>query len=484
MTPPAGTVWDLAVIGGGSAGIIAAKTAVQLGASVVLIESHRTGGDCLWTGCVPSKALLASAAAAADARNAARLGIRVTGISIDFSTVMDHARRSITRIEPMDSIQALTAEGISVITGQARFLAPGTLDVDGQLVQYRQALLATGATPTLPPIPGIEAFPALTSDSLWDLDELPSRLAILGVGSIGCELGQAFARLGSQVTIIEASTRILPREDPRAAEAVQHSLDRDGVRVLTGRTASRILGNANGSGSLTLAPDDGHPQEVNFDRLLVAVGRTPNTADLGLEAVGVDRDERGYVFVNAALRTTNSRIWAAGDLTGHPQFTHTAGVHGSLAASNAVLGVRRKADVRAIPRVTFTDPEVAAVGTATWGHEAGSGVRLYSRHHELVDRAVTHDDTNGFASLAVNHKGRILGATIVGPRAGESLGEITLAVRKGLRARDIAGTMHPYPTYADGPWNAAIEAAKAQLERPLPRRTLAAMLRLRRARLR
>ncbi|MDO8732667.1 MAG: FAD-dependent oxidoreductase [Actinomycetota bacterium] len=476
--------WDLAVVGGGSAGIVAAKTAAQLGASVVLIEADRTGGDCLWTGCVPSKALLASAAAASDARNAGRLGIHVASITVDFSEVMDHIRRSIRRIEPVDSIEALNSEGISVISGRASFLPSGAINVDGQLVQYCQALLATGASPTLPSIPGLDACPALTSDSLWDLGALPKRLAILGGGSIGCELGQAFARLGSEVTIIEASSRILPREDPRAADAVQRSLVRDGVRILANRTVSSVHGTFDGAGSLMLAPEGASPLQIDFDRLLVAVGRTPNTSSLELDAVGVHRDERGYVIVDAALRTSNRRIWAAGDLTGHPQFTHTAGVHGSLAASNAVLGLRRKAEVRAIPRVTFTDPEVASVGTATWGRPPGSNTALFTRQHELVDRAVTHDDTDGFACLAMDHHGRIQGATLVGPRAGESLGELTLAVRKGLRTRDIAGTMHPYPTYADGAWNAAIDATKAQLERPWTRRALTALLRFRRALLR
>ncbi|MDD2857181.1 MAG: FAD-dependent oxidoreductase [Candidatus Nanopelagicales bacterium] len=484
MNAQASLTWDLAVLGGGSAGIVAAKTAAQLGARVVLIEAERTGGDCLWTGCVPSKALLAAAGAAADARNAGRFGIHVTGTTVNFTEVMDHVRRSIRRIEPVDSIQALSTEGISVITGRGTFLPSGALDVEGRVVQYCQALLATGASPAIPPIPGLETMPVLTSDTLWDLDVLPERLAILGGGSIGCELGQAFARLGSQVTIIEAAGRILPREDPRAAAAVQRSLVRDGARILPNTTVARVQGSPDGSGSLMLESPGGGTHQVEFDRLLVAVGRTPNTSGLGLDVAGVRRDERGYVLVDRALQTSNRRIWAAGDLTGYPQFTHTAGVHGSLAASNAVLGLRRKVDIIAIPRVTFTDPEVASVGAATWGHTADARISLPTREHVLVDRAVTHDDTDGFACLAIDPRGRIAGAALVGPRAGESLGELTLAVRLGLSARDIAGTMHPYPTYADGAWNAAIDSTKAQLARPWTRRTLTALLKLRRARLR
>lgn len=476
-------VWDLVVIGGGSAGIVAAKTASRFGASVVLIERDRPGGDCLWTGCIPSKALLASASAAANARHAARLGVSVTGVAIDFTAVMRHVRTSIQHIEPVDSVTTLTAEGITVITGTARFVGPGVIDVDGQLVRFRQAVIATGATPALPPIAGLDGFPILTSDNLWDLEALPARLAILGGGSIGCELGQGMSRLGTQVTIIEAAPRILPREDVRAAQIVHEALARDGVIILTGQPATRVYGNDNGSGRLAVGLDE-DVHEVSFDRLLVAVGRAPSTGDLGLDTVGVRQDERGLIIVNRALRTSNKRIWAAGDLTGYPQFTHTAGVHGSLAASNAVLGLRRKVDTRAIPRVTFTDPEVAAVGAATGELNPASDIRQLTREHASVDRAVTDDDKSGFACLAVDRKGRILGATIVGPRAGESLAEVTLAVRKGMNTRDLAGTIHPYPTYSDGAWNAAIEDVKLQLERPATRRAMNVLVRIRRARLR
>ncbi len=483
MTSPHDQPWDLVVIGGGSAGIVGAKTAAGLGAKVLLIERDRTGGDCLWTGCVPSKALLASAGAAANARAATRLGVKITGIDVDFPVVMAHVRTAIRHIEPVDSIQALTTAGVTVMSGTARFTGPGIIDVDGQVVRFRQALLATGARPAVPPIPGLADFPALTSDSLWDLAELPARLAVLGGGSIGCELGQAFARLGSDVTIIEGTPRILPREDAHAAAAVHRALDRDGVTILTGRPVVSVNGHPDGSGTLTVGSGI-DAKEVAFDWLLVAVGRTPNTADLGLDTVGVERDKRGFIVVDAALRTGNKRIWAAGDLTGHPQFTHLAGVHGSLAASNAVLGLHRKVDTRAIPRVTFTEPEVAAVGVATADEERPAGVRIVTREHDLVDRAVAEDDMEGFARLAIDKRGRIVGGTVVGPRAGETLSEITLAVRKGMRSRDLAGTIHPYPTYSDGPWNAAITDFQRELATPSMRRTTNALLRFKRARLR
>lgn len=470
--------WDLAVIGGGTAGIVGAKTAAGLGARVVLIERHKTGGDCLWTGCVPSKALLAAAGSAAQARAAERLGVKVAVVDVDFPTVMRHVHSAIAAIEPVDSVKALEAAGVTVIRGDARFTSARTLEVGGTSVTFRHALLATGATPAVPPIQGLDGFPFLTSDTLWDLSALPARLAVLGGGSIGCELGQAFARLGADVTVIEAAPRILPREDPDASAAVAAALTDDGVTVLVGRPVASVRGNADGSGELSVG--DGPDSTVAFDRLLVAGGRSPRTRDLGLDTAGIELDARGFVVVDESLRTTSKRVWAAGDLTGHPQFTHLAGVHGSLAASNAVLGLRRKVNLTAVPRVTFTDPEVAAVGVPTGESDLPSGVTSVTRHHDHVDRAVAEDDTSGFARLALDHKGCVVGATVVGPRAGETLPELTVAVRMGLRTRDLASAIHAYPTYADGPWNAAIDDVRARLQRPAMARATRGLLRFRR----
>jgi pyruvate/2-oxoglutarate dehydrogenase complex dihydrolipoamide dehydrogenase (E3) component len=472
--------WDLAVIGGGTAGIVGAKTAAGLGARVVLIERHKTGGDCLWTGCVPSKALLAAAGQAAEARTAERLGVKVSGVEVDFSAVMRHVHSAIAVIEPVDSAAALEAADVTVIRGDARFTSARTLDVDGTSVRFRHAMVATGATPAIPLIPGLDGFPFLTSETLWDLTSLPHRLAVLGGGSIGCELGQAFARLGAEVTVIEAAPRILPREDPDASAVVAAALTEDGVTILVGRPVAAVHGKADGSGELTV--DEGNGSMVAFDRLLIAGGRSPRTHSLGLDTAGIELDPRGFVVVDDALRTTNKRVWAAGDLTGHPQFTHLAGVHGSLAASNAVLGLRRKVNVTAVPRVTFTDPEVAAVGVPTADSAPLAGVESVTRHHSHVDRAVAEDDTSGFARLALDGKGRVVGATVVGPRAGETLPELTLAIRMGLRTRDLASTIHAYPTYADGPWNAAIDDVRQRLQRPALVRATKVLLRFQRAR--
>lgn len=457
MTAP----WDLLVVGGGTAGIVSAKTAAGFGARVLLVERDRTGGDCLWTGCVPSKALLASASLAAHTRAGARLGVDVEGLSVDFTKVMGHVHAAVRTIEPVDSPAALKAAGVHVESGDLAFTGPHSATVDGRTVEFAQAIICTGSSPVIPSIPGLADAAPLTSDSVWDLEALPGRLAVLGGGNIGCELGQAFARLGAEVTIVEGLDRILSREDPEAAALLAASLARDGVTILTGAEVVAVKSVAD-AGVLVLS--DGN--RVEFDRLLVSAERRPRTGDLGLDRAGVEVDERGYVRVDARMRTTNPDIWGAGDVTGHAQFTHTAGVNGSLAASNAVLGLRRRADTTTVPRVTFTDPEVAAVGVATDSAGTDPSLHLVVRDHAHVDRAVTESATGGFTKLVVDAKGRILGATAVGPRAGETLGELAVAVRHGLRTRDLAGTTHAYPTYNDGVWNASVDDVQAQLRRP------------------
>ncbi len=462
------------MVGGGTAGIVGAKTAARFGARVLLIERHRTGGDCLWTGCVPSKALLAAAEAAASARTAGRFGVTTGEVRVDFAAVMVHVKAAIAHIAPVDSAEALEEEGVRVMHGDAAFTGRSTLEVDGVPIAFRQCLLATGASPAVPPIPGLAQAAFLTSDTIWDLEVLPEDLVVLGGGSIGCELGQAFARLGSRVTIVEGAARIMPREDAAAAALVEAALVADGVTVLAGRGVASVEPGSGEAGQLVLA--DG--SRIPFGRLVVAVGRSPRTRGFGLDLAGVTVDDRSFVVVDKHLRTTNPRIWAAGDLTGHPQFTHTAGVHASLAASNAILGLRRAVDLTATPRVTFTHPEVAAVGLAT--DPLPAGLRLVEWAHTHVDRAVAEAETSGFTRLVLDGRSRILGATVVGPRAGESLGELTIAVKHGLRTWDLAAVVHPYPTYNDGPWNAAIADVKDRLAAPMTRKALAVLARMRR----
>ena len=466
---------DLLVLGGGTAGLVAAQTAAALGAEVWLVEADRTGGDCLWTGCVPSKSLLAAASAAAAVRRGAELGITTADLDVDFDRVMRHVRDAIAAIEPVDSPEALTAAGVTVVRGSARFADPRTVTVDARSITFTHAVLATGARPAIPPITGLESTDYLTSETLWDISELPTRLLVLGGGSIGCELAQAFARLGSQVTLVESRQRLLPREDPAASAILTAALTAEGITVLTGADPSSIS-----AGTLTLAEGG----DIVFDRLLIATGRTPRTDGIGLPDAGIVTDANGYVRVDDCLRTTNARVFAAGDLTGHPQFTHTAGVHGSIAATNAVLGLRRRADSNGEPRVTFTDPEIAAVGITPHAAQRIDGLRVQTLPHSHLDRAIADARTNGLTSLVLDRKHRVVGASIVGPRAGETIGEMALAVKHGLRTRDLVAVTHPYPTYNDGPWNAAIADVRTRLTRPGTAGLIRTAARLRRAVLR
>lgn len=414
---------DLLVVGGGTAGIVGARTAASLGADVLLVEMARTGGECLWTGCVPSKALLAAAAA-------------------DAGDPMAAVRAAIARVAPADSPQSLRAAGVAVRTGTVCFTGPRTLEVDGQPLGFAQALIATGSVPVVPSVDGLRGV--LTTETFWDLEALPTSLVVLGGGSIGAEIAQACSRLGVNVELVETADRLLPGEDPDAAAVVAAALVGDGVRLHTGRHAVTAT-------AQTLALDDG--TMLTADRVLAATGRRARIDGLGLAAAGVELDGTGHVAVDNQLRTTNPRISAAGDVTRHPAFTHVAGMHASVAATNAVLGLRRAAPVDALPRVTFTSPELAAVGCPT---TPASGRVLHTLPATDVDRAIIEGDTAGFARIATDRRKHIRGATVVGPRAGEVLAELTLAVGQGMTLRDLAASVHPYPTWGDLVWNAAI----------------------------
>ena len=467
VTPPDDVV-DLLVIGGGTAGIVGSKTAASLGARVLLVESERTGGDCLWTGCVPSKSLLAAASAAAGARTAARFGVDVGEVRVDFARVRAHVQAAIAHIEPEDSPDALRAAGVEVLAGRAELTGPDTARVGDRSVRFGAALVAVGASPAVPSLPGLPEADPLTSETVWDVEELPARLVVLGGGAIGSELSQAFARLGSSVTLVEGADRILPGEDPEASALVTAALRRDGVDVRTGVSAKGVE-----EGEVVLV--DG--ARLPFDRLLVAVGRRARTDGLGCAAAGVALADDGTVVVDDTLRTTNPRIVAAGDVSGHPQFTHLAGVHAGLAVGNVLLGLRRRVD-GVVPRVTYTSPEVGSVGVLpAEGRERGLSVLRIG--HDALDRAVADGATDGFTSLVLDRRGRVAGGTVVGPRAGETLGELTLAVRRRLTAGDLAGTTHAYPTYDDGLWNAAIASVRSRLTSAPAGPLLRAVVRLR-----
>ncbi len=460
--------WDLVVVGGGTAGLVAAQTAAGLGASVLMLERERTGGDCLWTGCVPSKALLAAAHCAADARTAGRYGVHVGDVQVDFAAVMRHVHQAIAAVEPKDSPVKVRMSGVRVAQGEAVFTGEDRVSftpagaAGSQTVRFRHCVIATGSAPSMPGIPGLSDVDPLTSETVWRLTELPARLVVIGGGSIGCELGQAFARLGSQVTIVESAERLLSPEDARSAKFVHDALVRDGVRVLTGASLERFepIGPSGHSGGRAHLGDG---TELAFDAVLVATGRTPRTKGLGLASARVASDERGHVEVDGHLQTSNPRIYAAGDVTPNPKFTHVAGVHGSLAGSNAVLGIPRSIDAAAPPRVTFTQPELAAFGVtpAQAADDDSMTVRVIT--HDEVDRAVAERRTDGLTQVVLDKRGKIVGASIVSPRAGESLAELVLAAKGGLGAQDVAGVIHSYPTFNDGVWDASIAQLRDKL---------------------
>ena len=325
--------YDLVVLGGGTAGLVSAMIAAGAGARVALIERERTGGDCLWTGCVPSKSLIAAAGLAHRMRHADAVGLAPVDPQIDFERVMGHVSRAIATIAPHDSPQRLRAAGVEVIEADGRFVAPGRIDVAGRTLRWRTAIIATGSRPLLPPVEGLADVQPLTTDSVWSLRELPGRLAVLGGGPIGCELAQAFARLGAHVTIVEMADRLLVKEEPRASALIAERLRGEGIDVRTATRATAVR-----DGALLLDGGD----SVAFDRILVATGRVPRTTDLGLDSVGVEVDARGAVIVDGRLRTSGRGIFAAGDVTGRLAFTHVAGHHARVATPNALFHTRSK----------------------------------------------------------------------------------------------------------------------------------------------
>ncbi len=351
--------YDIAVVGGGTAGLVTAFGAAGVGARVVLVERERTGGDCLWTGCVPSKSLIAAAELAHRIRTADAVGLPPREPEIDFAAVMGRVRAAQAQIAPHDSPERLRREGVEVLHGDATFASPGRLDVDGRTFAFRTAVIATGSEPAVPPIEGLHETDSVTTDELWELDALPKRLVVLGGGAVGCELAQAFARLGSRVTIVETADSLLPVEEPEAGGLLAERFEGERIGVRVGATATRV---EDGPDRRLVIERAGSEERLPFDRVLVSTGRQPVTADLGLNEVGVEVNEKRAVEVDSTLRTSVAGVFAAGDVTGALPFTHVAAQHGRLVVPNALFHARRRFDGDAIPWVTFTDPEIARVG--------------------------------------------------------------------------------------------------------------------------
>jgi len=452
---------NLVVIGAGSAGLVSAYIAATVRAKVTLIEKHQMGGDCLNTGCVPSKALIHSARLAAQVRDAARVGVYIADVKVDFRAVMQRVQQAVDIVAPHDSVERYRELGVDVRHGHARIVTPWLVDVDGVPITTRAIVIASGAEPLIPALPGLEGSGYLTSETLWQLRELPKRLLVMGGGPIGCELAQAFSRLGSQVTQIQRPAQLLVREDEEVSAFVRARLVADGVDVRTGCKAVAV--EQGSDGAVLVCEVDGQRVRLPYDTLLVAVGRKPRTAGFGLEALGIPAAPT--VETDAYLATLYPNIYACGDVAGPYQFTHVAAHQAWYAAVNALFGQFRRfrADYSVIPAVTFVDPEVARVGLNE--REAREqGIDYEVTHYDLddLDRAITEDQAHGFVKILTSPgKDRILGATIVGQHAGEMLAEFVLAMRHGLGLNKILGTIHAYPTwveankYAAGNWKKA-----------------------------
>ncbi|HEX9793867.1 MAG TPA: FAD-containing oxidoreductase [Planctomycetota bacterium] len=450
---PAGR-YNLVVLGGGTAGLVAAAGAAGLGARVALIESALLGGDCLNHGCVPSKALLRAARALRQAERGAEFGLRGAAPTADFQAVMARMRELRAVIAPHDGAVRMRELGVDVFFGHGRFVAPDRVQVaprngsDAVELRFARALIATGATAASLPVPGLAEHGCLTNETLFDLQALPERLVVVGAGPIGCEMAQAFAAFGSTVTVVAFDPRPLPREDADAAGLVQAALERDGVRFELGAGLARVEALPDGARRVVWTRE-GAEGAVDADAILLAVGRRPRTEGLGLEAAGV-QVERGFVSADTYLRTNNRRIYAAGDVAGRWQFTHAADAMSRLVLRNALFLPTGRVDRLTIPWCTFTDPEVAHVGA--YLHQARElGVELAEHRIDLaeIDRALLDGEGAGFAKAIVERRsGKLRGATVVATHAGELLGEACLAVSRRMRLSDLSSVVHPYPTQA------------------------------------
>lgn len=447
--PPAGR-YNLVVIGGGTAGLVTAAGAAGMGAKVALIERALLGGDCLNVGCVPSKALIRAARAVAEVRAAGELGICVpSGVRVDFGSVMRRTRAVRADISPHDSAARFRDLGVDVFLGEAAFRGPDSIEVAGQTLRFARACIATGARPAIPSIEGLDAAGYLTNETLFSLTALPQRLGILGGGPIGCEMAQAFARLGAQVFLIERGPRVLSREDPEAGDLIGQALIRDGVELLTRATLNRV--ETHGRERRLFVEVGGESRELVVDQILVGAGRAPNVEGLNLEAAGVRYEPRKGIEVNDFLQTTNSRIYAAGDVCFPHKFTHTADALARIVIQNALFFGRARASELVIPWCTYTSPEVAHVGISAADVERQKdAVQTIRIELASVDRARLDGQTEGFLKVYLKRgTDRILGGTLVAEHAGEMISELTLAMVAGVGLRTLAKTIHPYPTQAE-----------------------------------
>ncbi|MDG2087726.1 MAG: FAD-dependent oxidoreductase [Arenicellaceae bacterium] len=442
---------NLIVIGAGSAGLVSSYIAAAVKAKVILIERHKMGGDCLNTGCVPSKAILRSAKIAEYMRRAPEFGLTQVKVEPRFEQVMARVKQVMVDIEPHDSVDRYTRLGVDCIVGEAKIISPWKVQVDSKLLTARAIIIASGARPVVPSIEGLAEAGYLTSDSVWSLTKLPKKFVVLGGGAIGCELGQAFSRLGSEVTIVERLDRLLVKEDIEVGQVIEQSLMKSGVKCLTKHEATRVI--QEGARKVLVCVGPKGEVEVPFNKILVTVGRSANIENTGIEALGIKTQRNGAIKTDKYMRTSVKSIYACGDVVGPYQFTHVAAHQAWYASVNALFGTFKKfsVDYRVIPWAIFTDPEVAHVGLSEQDAEEQAVPFEISRYGiDGLDRAITDGESYGFVKvLTVPGKDRILGVTIVGHHAAEVLTEFVLAMKHNLGLSDILSTIHLYPSFAE-----------------------------------
>jgi pyruvate/2-oxoglutarate dehydrogenase complex dihydrolipoamide dehydrogenase (E3) component len=474
--PEPASRYNLVVIGAGTAGLVTAAGAAGLGAKVALVERHLMGGDCLNVGCVPSKALLRSARAVADVREASRFGVDVDGVRIDFARAMERMRSLRAGISEHDSARRFKELGVHVFLGEARFLDRTSVTVGGKTLHFKRAVIATGSQPVTPKITGLSETGFLTNETVFSLTELPKRLAVIGGGPIGCELAQAFARLGSSVILLHKNGQLLDREDRDAAELIRRQFEREGIEIVTSATVESVANSS--SGKVLQFRSPGSAVERTVDNIIAAVGRVPNIEGLNLDAVGVACDAGRGVQVNDYLQTTNRNIYAAGDVCMQWKFTHAADAAARIVIQNALFLGRKRVSALTMPWCTYTDPELAHVGISdTDANHRDDEVDTYIQPLAKVDRAITDGEENGFVKIRVAKRSKqILGATIVARHAGEMISEISTAMAAGLKLTDLSNVIHPYPTQAEAIRKCANACNRARLT-PRVKRLLESWLR-------
>ena len=447
--------YDLAIIGAGSGGLVGARFAAQLGAKVALIEKNRIGGDCTWTGCVPSKALLKTAKVAHEVRTAAQYGVITNAPVVEMAAVRGYVRSAMEAVYRFETPDVLKDEGIDILLGAARFLDASTISVGRRLIRSNSFLITTGAHPFIPPVPGLSEVPFITYETIFDNDSLPKTMTIIGGGPIGIEMAQAYQRLGAEVTVV--ADRVLPKEDSDVQQLMQSTLEKEGVHFI--REQAKAVRH---DGALALVSTEHH--QTKGEMLLVAAGRKPNVDGLDLEKAGVQFSSRGLP-VDDRLRTNVRHIYAAGDVVGGYQFTHYAGWQAFQAVRNALLPGSSSGTSNLVPWVTFTDPEVAHIGLTEAQAKAEFGDRIQVHRWDMahIDRAVCESDRSGFVKIITKTDGTLVAATIVAARAGESIVELIVAMNRGMKIKELAGTIHPYPTYSTAVQQMAADITVEQL---------------------